>query len=95
MEIGRDAKRFETMAERIGSSLAAVLRDDHRAYVKAHAAQDIHQTQNVLIVGNTQVAAYLILFDIVSVDSEDDLNIVLHGFEHRDLCIGLETRKNA
>ena len=95
MKIGRDAKRFETMAERIGSSLAAVLRDDHCAHVKAHAAQDIHQAQNILVVGNAKVAAYLILFDIVSVDSEDDLDIVLHGFEHRDLCIGLEARKNA
>ena len=78
MKIRCDAKRFETMAKRIGGSLAAVLRDNHRAHVKTHAAQDIHQTQNVLIVGNTKVAAYLILFDIVSVNSEDDLDIVLH-----------------
>ena len=83
------------MAERLRGGLVLVARDHHAGRGKAHGAEDVQQAQHVLVVGDAQVAAYLVLLDVVSVDGDDDLNVGGHLLQHADLAVGLETRKHA
>ena len=90
-----DAERVEAAAERVGVGLAGVLRDDHVADEEAHAAEHVHQAQQVVIVGDAQIAARLALLDIVGVDARDDLDVVDEALEHADLGVRLEARQHA
>ena len=67
----------------------------HRAHVKAVAAEGVNQAEHVLIVGNAQVAADLILLDIACVDGDNDFGLVLDLFQHADFTVGCEARQHA
>ena len=69
--------------------------DDHAAGGEAHAAEDVHEAQHVLVVGDAQVAAHLALLDVVRVDGDDDLGVVDEDLQHADLGVGFEAGQHA
>ena len=79
--------------QRVGLILEAG--DHHAGRGEAHGAEDVQQAQNVLVVGDAQIAAHLALLDIVGVDGDDDLNVLGHLLQHADLAVGLESRQHA
>ena len=95
VQVAFHAQAFQAMAERLRGGLVLVARDHHAGRGKAHGAEDVQQAQHVLVVGDAQVSAHLVLLDVVGVDGDDDLNVGGHLLQHADLAVGLETRKHA
>ena len=62
--------------------------------VKADATEFVDQAERVQIVGDTEVAALFILFNIVRGNGNDDLRAVSKLIEHLDLTVGKEARKH-
>ena len=95
MQVALDAQAVQALAERLGRGLVRVMGDDHAAGGEAHAAEDVHEAQHVLVVGDAQVSAHLALLDVVRVDGDDDLGVVDEAFQHADLGVGLEAGQHA
>ena len=77
----------EARAEGVGGGLAGVARDHDGAHEEAHALEDVDEAQDVLVVGDAQVAADLAGLDVVGVDGHDDLHVVLEALEHAYLLV--------
>ena len=82
-----------TECQRVGLVLEAG--DHHAGGGETHGAEDIQQAQDVFVIGDAQIAAHLVLLDIVSVDGDDDLNVLGHLLQHTDLAVGLKARQHA
>jgi hypothetical protein len=90
-----DAHTLQTLLEELGGMLLAVVRNYDASDVKADATEFVDQTERVQIVGDTEVAALFILFNIVRGNGNDDLRAVSKLIEHLDLTVGKEARKYA
>ena len=77
------------------SRLIGKARQHHGIDIETAAAEYVDQAQYVQIVGDAQIAANLVLFNIIGVDDNDDLRLILELHEHLQLGIGLEARQNA
>ena len=95
VQVAADAERVEALAERVGSRLVAVLRDAHAAYEEAEPLEHVHEAQQVVVVGDSQIAAHLGMLDVVRVDDEDDFDLVDEALQHAQLRVGFEAGKNA
>ena len=79
VQVARDAHGREAPAEQVGVGLVGVAGDDHASHFEAHGAEDVHEAQHVLVVGDAEVAAHLRALDVVGVDGDDDLHVVLQS----------------
>ena len=95
MPVAFHAQRLQPLDEGLGVGLPGVLGDDHAAHIEAQRAEHVDKPQHVLVIGDTQIAPHLALFDIPGADGHHDLHLVLHGAQHADLAVGLEPRQHA
>ena len=89
------AQRVEPLDESVRRALAGVLRDAHAADIQPQRTERVNQAQAVVIVGDAEVAAHLVFFNVVCTDRDDDLRIVAQLLEHADLAVGLEAGQHA
>ena len=94
VQVGLDAQVLHPAPEGVGSRLAGVLGDDHAAHQQALAPESVDEAQHVHIVGDAQVAADLVLFDIVGADGDDHLHRVPQLLQHADLAVRLKARQH-
>ena len=68
-------------------------------YDTAHIETDIlklaAQAQYIFIVGDAEVAAYLVFLNVVGADNHDNFSLVAQLQEHLQLAVRLETGKHA
>ena len=95
MAITAHAQRAQTAAEGVGLWLTCVLRDNHAAHEQVKAFEFVHQTQDVFVVGNAVVAAYLAFLNGVGGHHDNDLGLVLQALQHAHFHVGFETREHA
>ena len=95
VQLGGNAERVQAIAEDVGGGLACILGDDHGRDSKTVAAEQVDQAQNVLVIGNAQVTASLVLLDVVRVDRDDDLDVIGNALEHAELAVRFKTRQHA
>ena len=95
VQLGGNAERVKTITEDVGSGLTGILRDNHGRDSKTVAAEQIDQAQNVLVIGNAQVATGLVLLDMVRIDRDDDLDVIGNALEHAELAVRFKTRQHA
>ena len=81
--------------EFIRGGLTEVLGDDHAVHVQTERAQLIDLPQNVGTVGNAEIGADFVAFQICRADDEDDLRLIFEGQEHFAFGVRLESRQNA
>ncbi len=81
--------------EQVRAGLAGVLGDGDGADVEPEVPEDVDQADDVHVVGDAQVAAHLVLLDVVGIDGDDDLRLVLQLQQHADLVVGLKARQHA
>ena len=94
VQLGGNAECIQTIAEDVGSGLTGILRDNHGRDSKTIAAEQVDQAQDVLVIGNAQVATGLVLLDMVCIDCDDDLNIIGNALEHAELAVRFKTRQH-
>jgi hypothetical protein len=95
MEIGADAELLEPLAEGVRSTLAVILGDDDAADIQADCGKSVDLAENLLIVGDAEIATDLVFFDVAGIDDNDDLGLILELRQHPDLGIRLESRQPA
>ena len=83
------------MAERVGGALARVLRYNDGRDLHPVRSEEVDEAQDVLVVGDAEVAAGLVLLDVVRVDGDDDLDVGREALEHAELDVGLEAGQHA
>ena len=94
MVVDLNTLSLKALAIGIGARLTIVVGDDYSTHAESQTLEYTTQTQNILIVGDTQVAAHLVLLDIQSADYENHLGLILQLQEHLQLAVGLKTWQN-
>ena len=92
--IGPNTHVLQLGTEHIRSALAAVLGDHHAAHIQALVLEFLNQAQNIHIIGDSQVLANLVLFDIRRVDGDDDFCLIRQLQEHAQFAVRREAGKN-
>ena len=95
VQVALDAQAVQAMTERQRVGLVLEAGDHHAGGGETHGAEDIQQAQDVFVIGDAQIAAHLVLLDIVGVDGDDDLNVFGHLLQHTDLAVGLKAGQHA
>ena len=75
--------------------LASEARDHDAADANPHPVEEVEKAQRVLGVGNAEVRASLVSFDVIGVERDQDLGIVCEAREHSCLEVGFESGENA
>jgi hypothetical protein len=88
MVVDLDTERLKALAKGFGRGLLLIARQNDASNVKPEAAEGINQTQNVLIIGNAEVASDLVFLNIGGIDGDDDLCRILELNKHFDLTVG-------
>ena len=95
MNIGANAQPLQAMAELVGSVLSVVVGDDDRAHHEVAALELVAQSQHVLVVGDAQVSAYLVLLNVLCRYNDDNLQLVAQLGKHTQFRVGLEAWQHA
>ena len=95
VQLAGDAKRLQAGAEDVCGRLVGVLREHDGSHGEPLAAEQVHEAQDVLVIGDAEVAARLVLLDVVGVDGDDDLDVVGEALEHAELGVWLEPGQHA
>ena len=95
MEVGSDAFFGQFMTKGIRSRLTGILGNDNRAYKEFQVIEFIHETKNLLVIRNAQIAPCLGVLDIVSVNSDDNFHLVPQFVQELDFIVRFITWKNS
>jgi hypothetical protein len=78
------------MVELIGSTLTVIVGNDNGAYHEVALHKFVTQSQNILIVSDTEVSTYLVLLYILSAHDYDNFQLVAQLGKHSEFRVGLE-----
>ena len=73
--------------ELVRAALAAVLGDHNAAHIEALVLEFLDQAEHVHVVGDSQVVAHFVLFNVRGVDGDDQLRLVGHLQQHPQLAV--------
>ena len=90
-----NAEIGQTLDKAVHGRLRLVHRHNHAANVQALALENIDKANDVRVVGNSKVAAVLILHDIVCVNDDKNFRNRAELQQHFDFTVGLKTGQNA
>ena len=90
-----DVHVLQALAVSICACLAVVVGYDNTVDAKAAGDKLIPKAQYIYVVGDSKVAAYLVLFNIYRTDDDYNLCVVLHLHQHLKLAVRLKAGKNA
>ena len=95
MAIYRNTHVFQARTIGLCFWLARVLRNDNAANGKAASTEDVHKPQNVIGIGNANIASALAVFNVVCVDGKDNLCLVSKLLKHLSFCVWSKSREDA
>ena len=95
MTVDPDAKRLKLCAERACGGLGFVHRHNNASDVKSEEIEDIDKTKHVGVIGDAEVSAFFILFNISRVYNNNYFCFVLKLKKHLHLTVGLKAGKHA
>ena len=90
MAIDLDTQLLHGFFEHVGGVLPCVTGEHYASYVQTYTVEAIDKAHDLSIVGNTQVPSVFIVFDVICVDSNNDLSLISQGLKHTQLGIGGE-----
>ena len=95
MTIDLDAETFQAVLVSIRARLAIIVSDDYPTGIQSYFFEFIAQTENILIVSDTEITSHLVLFNIKGTDDHDNFCTITELHEHTQLAIRKETRQHA
>ena len=90
-----NAHALEARTIGIGAFLTVVVSDNNIGGVQTRFLKLATQAQHIFVVGDAQVAAHLVLFDVESANHNYHLGNIAQLHEHSQFAVGVETRQNA
>lgn len=76
MTVNLEAERLHALFKHVRGRLTRILRQRDRADIETKAAENVDEPRHVGIVGDAQIAAALVLFDVARVDGDDDFRLI-------------------
>ena len=73
MKIYRNMQLFKSVFEQEGTFLTGKLSDCNTSHIEPQAPEHVHQPQHVLVVGDAQISADFIFFNVFGADDDNDL----------------------
>ena len=95
VDVDGDVLLLQLRLELICAVLAGVMGDDHAAYVQASLLELLSQTEDILIVGDAQIAPDLVLLDVRGTDDDDNLRVIGELHQHAKLGIRRKARQDS
>ena len=95
MAVDLEPQSLELLFVCDGGRLPGETGQDNTAYEQTVGSEGVHEAEQVHVVGDTQIAADLILLDIARIDDDHDLHLFAQRFQHCDLGIRRKTGKNS
>ena len=95
MDLDLEILLLELCLELIRAVLTGVMCDDDAADVESLLEKLFAQTEHIHIIGDPEIAAHLILFDVGGADDNDNFRIVGELHQHAQLGVGSEAGENA
>ena len=89
------AQGLELFLVRNSGGLVGEAGQNDASDVETVACEGVHKAEQILVIGDAEIAADLVLLDVGRVDRDDDFGLVLELAEHCDLGVGLEAGKHA
>ena len=80
MKIYWNMKRLQPVFEEHGAFLSGELGDGHASHIESLVAVSLDQAKDVCVICDPQVAADLVLLDILGADDDHDLRLVAQFF---------------
>ena len=90
-----DALPLQPLAELLGGDLAGVACDHDTAHQKPQQLEVADQLQRVVGIGDAEVRAHLLVFDVAGVDGKDDLGLILERLQQAELHVRVVAGKAA
>ena len=95
MLIRADAEVVEPFYEPVRGGLGRIVGYDHAGNEKPVGSESVDKSERVHIIGDTEIASDLVLFDRRRRNDDNDLGAVAKTDEHSDLAVRLKTGKHA
>jgi len=95
MGIDADPAAFQLVLELVGGGLVVVACDDHGGDIDFPVVQVVDQFHGVGIVGDSEIGAHFLAFDIAGVDAQDNFRLILELMEHAHFYVGVITWEDA
>ena len=89
-----DTEVLQPLLKSIYRGLRIIMGNANAAYEKAYAAEGVNKAEYVQIVGYTEIAADLVLFNIARTDNDYYFGLILKLHKHTDLAVGLKAGKH-
>ena len=93
MAVHPDSQRFQTLLEGLGHRLSLITSQYDAAHIQAKVAEHIDEPQHIHIIGDAQIAAELVLFDVTGIDDDYYFYLFLHLQQHPQLAVRLKARQ--
>ena len=90
-----DADALKAVAIGVGAGLSVVVGDNYTAHVKSDVFKFASQAEYVFVVGDAEVATYLVFLNIVGADDHDDFGFIAQLEQHLQLAVGLKAGEHA
>ena len=87
VQIDPDVFLFQLCLKLVGAFLACVMRDDNASDKETFPEELFAQTKDIHIVGDSQVTAHLVFFDVGSADDDHDLRTIGQLHQHAQLGV--------
>ena len=94
MAVNADSHVLQLALEQVSRRLSAVLGDDHASHVKSLVGKCLNESEHVHVVGDAQIVAHLVLFNVRRVDGDDDFRLVSQLKQHPQLAVRGKAGKN-
>ena len=75
------------MTKGVCSRLPGILGNDHGAHKEVQIIEFIHESKDLLVIGNAQIAPSLGVLDVIGVDSDDDFYLVPQFVQELDFIV--------
>ena len=85
-----DAQAFQPLEEGIRRGLTGITGQYNAAHVQAQLPEGVDEPEHIHIIGNAQIAPDFILFNIRSIDGDDNFHIVTELLKHPHFAVRLE-----
>ena len=95
MNIYRDVHFFQSVFKQKGAFLSGELSDRHTPDIKSLIPVRLDQTENVRVIGDPEIAAYFVFFNVYCTYDDDDLSLAAELFEETQFAVGSKTRQHA
>ena len=95
MAIHLDAEGFEALLVCDCLVLAGEPGQDDRGHVEAVGTVGVDEAQGIHVIGDAEVAALLVLFDVARVDDHDDFRVIFQLGEHPQFTVRLKAGQYA